>query len=1210
MKANIESQIANRKSQIPWLALLTLALVAACPVWGPGLVNTRGGGDSPFLLWRVHQLAANLHAGVFPARWMPDAAYGLGYPFFNYYAALPYYLAGLLNLAGADILSAIKLTQTLGFVLAAGASYGWFRRSFRSQAAAWLGAAAYTFAPFHLVNVYVRGDSLSEFYAFVFYPLILWAVDRAVERPGARSVAGLGLAYGGLMLTHNLSAFIFSPFALLYAAFRLSFKFQVSSFKFRASSIIAGLALGVALSAWLWAPAMLEMRYVQTSTLEGGYFHYSGHFRAAKLVQPAPGFVYDTTSRLASPFAMGFVQAIVAMLGAIVNCQWLMVNCQLLMSRSSPRSPDVQSDPVSGLRSPTPSPQSLVASPFLLTGLLLSTLMITPLSRPLWDHLPLLPMVQFPWRFLSVQALFAAAASAFLVERLPRWRPGVALAAAAALGLAVMLPLHPDRLQIRASDVTVERLQLYELFTANIGTTITYEWLPRDVNPRLYTSELVAEPGAPPRAFAVEGELLSADETSHRPTARTWQLTAGTNARLVFPLLYWPGWSAAIDGVPAPVQPAHSSGRLALDVPPGSHTVVLRLDRTPLRLAAELVSLAALVVCVGLALAGFRLQVSRFISSRACRGTFHVLRFISSRACRGTFYASPLLLLISLFLFSSRSPASAETWTMDFIQMPYLHSGQVEFEAAAGGERNTLVSCQIDQDHPSPGQSIHLTLDWMVAGSPLTATVSLVSPSEHLPGMHVPFSLGQSAAYLASTGAASSSHSLLVPPDLPAGVYLLQLRLLGAGGERFARTGTGLQRGPLYLRPIYVQGGRAVNDDAVLATFGERIRLHAVRSEQVTPTQLSVELDWSASRPVAANYGIAVRLYNGRGERWAAIDTQPGYGFLPTVTWRPGGKLTDRLVLSLPEGLPPRGDYELEIILYDLADNLAGIGRYIQTGVSLTQYARRPTDSPALAKVGPHLALAALDLPASHPQGVPVLSFDAGWLVVAAPVGDALARWSLVDGIGSAVATCTSELLASTWPAGAYVLDAVHMPVPASLLPGRYSLQVALLDAQTGGEIGQSVLDRAVELRGRARRFDLPALDHQGGVTLGGQLRWEGYSLAREQSTLRLTLAWRALEAMGRDYTVFVHLVDAQGAIVAQHDAMPLENAYPTSWWAAGEVVVDTVTLALEAVPPGDYHLVLGVYDGATGARLEARDALGQRLPDDRIVLPGDIRLP
>src|SRR5512137_1273445 len=120
--ARITHHVARMKNtlnkivpSLPVLTLLGLALLAAAPLWGPGLVNTRAGGDSPFLLWRTHQMAANLRAGVFPVRWMPDAAYGYGYPFFSYYAALPFYLAGFLYALGLDILTAIKLTQTLGF---------------------------------------------------------------------------------------------------------------------------------------------------------------------------------------------------------------------------------------------------------------------------------------------------------------------------------------------------------------------------------------------------------------------------------------------------------------------------------------------------------------------------------------------------------------------------------------------------------------------------------------------------------------------------------------------------------------------------------------------------------------------------------------------------------------------------------------------------------------------------------------------------------------------------------------------------------------------------------------------------------------------------------------------------------------------------------------------------------------------------------------
>jgi len=114
-----------------------------------------------------------------------------------------------------------------------------------------------------------------------------------------------------------------------------------------------------------------------------------------------------------------------------------------------------------------------------------------------------------------------------------------------------------------------------------------------------------------------------------------------------------------------------------------------------------------------------------------------------------------------------------------------------------------------------------------------------------------------------------------------------------------------------------------------------------------------------------------------------------------------------------------------------------------------------------------------------------------------------------------------------------------------------------------------------------------------------------------EQSAeaLRLTLWWQALRAPRGDYTVFVHLFDpASEAVVAQSDAMPRGGAYPTSWWAEGEVVSETVTLSLADVPPGRYRLAVGLYTWPA-PRLPARDAAGVPIPDDRPVLPVEIEV-
>ena len=150
-------------------------------------------------------------------------------------------------------------------------------------------------------------------------------------------------------------------------------------------------------------------------------------------------------------------------------------------------------------------------------------------------------------------------------------------------------------------------------------------------------------------------------------------------------------------------------------------------------------------------------------------------------------------------------------------------------------------------------------------------------------------------------------------------------------------------------------------------------------------------------------------------------------------------------------------------------------------------------------------------------------------------------------------------------------------------------------------------LETPFEARRPPRVFSLPPLQRPLGVDFGEEIQLAGYDLEQVGDALRLTLWWQALQSPQADYTVFVHLLDLDTEdIVVQSDAMPWGGAYPTSWWAAGEVVSETVTLPLEGVPSGTYQLAMGLYD-LTVTRLQAIGPDGQRLPDDRVILPESV---
>lgn len=203
----------------------------------------------------------------------------------------------------------------------------------------------------------------------------------------------------------------------------------------------------------------------------------------------------------------------------------------------------------------------------------------------------------------------------------------------------------------------------------------------------------------------------------------------------------------------------------------------------------------------------------------------------------------------------------------------------------------------------------------------------------------------------------------------------------------------------------------------------------------------------------------------------------------------------------------------------------------------------------------------------------------------------------------------------SLWRPGERVADRYLLILPEDLPPGDgYRLEVVLYRFPSLTPLGQAQvgtfplpLETAFEMERPPRIFTLPELVHPLMVDFGDQIRLEGIELARRPEAVDLTLWWRALEVPEENYTVFVHLfAPGDPQAVVQSDAQPRGGAYPTSWWAAGEVVSETVTLPLEEAPAGSYQLAVGLYD-RTVTRLPAVDASGESIPDGRLVLPLEV---
>ena len=94
-------------------------------------------------------------------------------------------------------------------------------------------------------------------------------------------------------------------------------------------------------------------------------------------------------------------------------------------------------------------------------------------------------------------------------------------------------------------------------------------------------------------------------------------------------------------------------------------------------------------------------------------------------------------------------------------------------------------------------------------------------------------------------------------------------------------------------------------------------------------------------------------------------------------------------------------------------------------------------------------------------------------------------------------------------------------------------------------------------------------------------------------NTIDLTLQWQALAQPLHAYTVFAHVVDANGQQVGQQDNMPVRDQLPTSCWQPGEYVTDPYSITIAPDAPGPFTIEVGLYRAETGTRLPRSDAQG-----------------
>jgi hypothetical protein len=271
-----------------------------------------------------------------------------------------------------------------------------------------------------------------------------------------------------------------------------------------------------------------------------------------------------------------------------------------------------------------------------------------------------------------------------------------------------------------------------------------------------------------------------------------------------------------------------------------------------------------------------------------------------------------------------------------------------------------------------------------------------------------------------------------------------------------------------------------------------------------------------------------------------------------------------------------------------------------------TQLAPGQTVSPSL-RLGDDLGLTDVQARRTQLLDEQFLTVDLTWVALRTLDRTYQCQLSLLDSTGevaqSEVWRISPHYPTSRWKAGVVVAERYAIALPPSLPGGDYRLAIAVADAGSGQALDTQA--HQVRVAGEAVAFApiLEDIQLPVDVTFGDQMWLLGVDLGQDRDHLVLDVYWQVLRTMGANYKVFVHLIrPADGAIVAQQDAMPRGWSYPTSLWSRQEVFVDRVLLDASGVEPGEYQVALGVYRPETG-RLDAMDREGSAIPDGRAVL-------
>jgi hypothetical protein len=722
-----------------FIVVLVIALIAIWPFISRASLPE--GNDAELHIFRLAELSYLLRGGELYPRWAPNFYHGYGYPIFNYYAPLTYYLGFLFDiLPRLDPVAGVKAVFILGILFAAFGMYGFVRDNW-GRRAGYVAAAVFIYAPYvQYIDPHARGV-MPESFSFGVFALALWALDRLWHGGGRWPWLASVFLVAAVILSHNLMGLLFFGLLCAWALWCVFLTGDGSDRRRTAVHLGGALLLGLGMAAIFWLPVFLERDLVNLSTLIGEQDNYDFHTHFLSLREMlSPSLRLDWgASEPAFRFNLGLAQWLLGGLGLV-----------LLLLRK------------------VRQPRHLIFFALALAGLIF---LMLPLSTFVWEALPFLPFFQFPWRLLgpasAMLAVLGGAGAGGLLDMVEKrwgkasspWRSADAWGAAGLVALPMLLglPLSQPSPWPNFNEVNHLRMSLIENTGRWLGTTSTADYVPVTVESLPDRKGSVVANfglGLPPdrinHAMLPEGSTVETETI--RPLFTRYTINTPRDTRFRLFLFDFPGWQVFIDGERAETELGKPEGFIVIPLTAGEHVVDVQFGSTPARTAAAILSISSLLAAL---LVAWRLPDVPGPRPQQPFGDGPVLL--------------TTLLLTALFILvlqpSGLLHYNSQGKTAEPAQTPVY---------ADFGEQIALLGFDASATQVQPGDRVYLTLYWKALQKleinyqvfvHLSGPEGLVAQSDKINPGDFPTRRWPEDKYV------RDEHQLQIPPDLPPGDY-------------------------------------------------------------------------------------------------------------------------------------------------------------------------------------------------------------------------------------------------------------------------------------------------------------------------------------------------------------------------------------------------------------------------------------------------------